>query len=227
MKDKEEKSISAIENGDVGVGAAVGAAEGKTSADAETGSSAPAAESGANHDKNGMSVGKFRNPEELLKAYGELEREFTRRSQRLAEAERRLAAVSMPHEPTEEEWKEAVDKFFRDTPAAKPFAKDMAKEIMRHPSLKEDGNCLHNALVRVLAAKFRTPEQLMSDGQFLNDYVLTSTAVKAAVVDGYLKGLRAGQPPVVMRDGGQFGVAPRIVPKSIEEAGGLFLKETE
>ena len=45
MKDKEEKSISAIENGDGGVGAAVGAAEGKTSADAETGSSAPAAES--------------------------------------------------------------------------------------------------------------------------------------------------------------------------------------
>ena len=81
--------------------------------------------------------------------------------------------------------------------------------------------------MRVLAAKFRTPEQLMSDGQFLNDYVLTSTAVKAAVVDGYLKGLRAGQPPVVMRDGGQFGVAPRIVPKSIEEAGGLFLKDTE
>lgn len=227
MKDKEEKSISAIENGDGGVGVAVGAAERKTSADAETGSSAPAAESGENNDKNGMSVGKFRNPEELLKAYGELEREFTRRSQRLAEAERRLAAVSMPHEPTEEEWKNAVDKFFADTPAAKPFAKDMAKEIMRHPSLKEDGNCLHNALVRVLAAKFRTPEQLMSDGQFLNDYVLTSTAVKAAVVDGYLKGLRAGQPPVVMRDGGQFGIAPRIVPKSIEEAGGLFLKETE
>lgn len=224
--DKEEKRILKTESADGDLNAA-GAAERKASADAETGSSAPAAESGENNDKNGMSVGKFRNPEELLKAYGELEREFTRRSQRLAEAERRLAAAAQPCAPTEEEWKNAVDKFFADTPAAKPFAKDMAKEIMRHPDLKNDGNCLHNALVRVLAAKFRTPEQLMSDGQFLNDYVLTSTAVKAAVVDGYLKGLRAGQPPVVMRDGGQFGVAPRIVPKSIEEAGGLFLKETE
>ena len=226
MKDKEEKRILKTESADGDLNAA-GAAERKASADAETGSSAPAAESGENNDKNGMSVGKFRNPEKLHKAYGEPERDFPPRSKRPAEAKRGLAPAAQPCAPTEEEWKNAVDKFFADTPAAKPFAKDMAKEIMRHPSLKEDGNCLHNALVRVLAAKFRTPEQLMSDGQFLNDYVLTSTAVKAAVVDGYLKGLRAGQPPVVMRDGGQFGVAPRIVPKSIEEAGGLFLKETE
>lgn len=129
--------------------------------------------------------------------------------------------------PTAEEWKGAVDKFFVEIPAAKPFAKEMAKEIMSHPELKSDRNCLTNALVRVLAASFRTPEQMLSDGQFLREHVLTSTAVKAAVVEGYLKGLREGQPPVVMRDGGQFGVAPRKVPKSIEEAGNLFLKDTE
>lgn len=171
--------------------------------------------------------GKFRTPEELLRAYGELEKEFTRRSQRLAEAERQLAEKDAPFNPSAEEWKSAVDKFFADIPAAKPFAKEMAKEIISHPELKADRNCLNNALVRVLAASFRTPEQLVSDGQFLRDYVLTSTAVKAAVVDGYLKGLRAGQPPVVMRDGGQFGMTPRKAPKSIEEAGTLFLKENE
>ena len=171
--------------------------------------------------------GKFRNPEELLRAYNELEKEFTRRSQKLAEAERRLKESAAPYAPREEEWKATVDKFFENPPSAKPFAKDMAREILAHPELKEDANCLNNALTRVLAAKFRTPEQLLSDGEFLKDYVLTSTAVKAAVVEEYLKGLRENRPPAVMRDGGQFGVTAGRAPRSIEEAGDLFLKENK
>lgn len=194
---------------------------------AETVCESPAVTDGTEQDKEGIPLGKFRNPEELLRAYRELEREFTRRSQRLAETERMLKEAQAPFEPDCKEWKETVDKFFAQTPAAKPFAAKMAKEIMRHPDLKRDRNCLSNALVRVLAAEFRTPEQMLADGEFLNDYVLTSSAVKAAVIEGYLKGLREGQPPAVMRDGGQFGPAPRRNPKSIEEAGKLFLKDNE
>ena len=215
-KEPELKGVPAEESGAKKDGTAAEEAEVREAADG-----------GENKEEKGSACGKFRNPEELLKAYGELEKEFPRRSQRLAEAERMLAEKETPFEPTAEEWKGAVDKFFVEIPAAKPFAKEMAKEIMSHPELKSDRNCLTNALVRVLAASFRTPEQMLSDGQFLREHVLTSTAVKAAVVEGYLKGLREGQPPVVMRDGGQFGVAPRKVPKSIEEAGSLFLKDTE
>ena len=165
------------------------------------------------------------NPNTIQRAYGELEREFTRRSQRLAEAEKKLAEAQAPYAPDGKEWKETVDKFFEKFPAAKPFAGRMARELMRHPELRRERGCLGDALMRVLVSEFRTPEQLMSDGQFLKDHVLTSTVVKAAVIEGYLKGLREGQPPAVMRDGGQFGPAPRRNPKSIEEAGDLFLKD--
>ena len=178
-----------------------------------------------NKDKTGSLPEKFKNPEELMRAYRELEREFTRRSQRLAEAEKRLREAEAPFAPTREEWKETVDKFFEKNPAAKPFAGEMAREMMKDPALRAGRNCLGDALVRVLISAHRTPEQLMSDGQFLKEYVLSSPVVKAAVVDGYLKGLRKGQPPAVMRDGGQFGVTPRRSPKSIEEAGELFLKD--
>lgn len=181
----------------------------------------------AGQDNESAPVGKFRDPKELLRAYGELEREFTRRSQKLAETERALARATAPYSPSSEEWKEAVDKFFSEIPAAKPFAKDMAAELLRDPKLRSDRNCLGNALVRVLAAKFRTPEQLMSDGQFLRDHVLGSAAVKAAVVEGYLKGLREGQPPVVMHEGGVSLALARKAPKSIEEAGELFLKDNK
>ena len=214
-KDKEREA-AVLEKEDVPA-----APEDETPADEVRGT--PAGTDGGN-GKN-EALGKFRNPEELLKAYGELEREFTRRSQRLAEAEKKLAEAQAPYAPDGKEWKETVDKFFEKFPAAKPFAGRMARELMRHPELRRERGCLGDALMRVLVSEFRTPEQLMSDGQFLKDHVLTSTVVKAAVIEGYLKGLREGQPPAVMRDGGQFGPAPRRNPKSIEEAGDLFLKD--
>ncbi len=185
------------------------------------------AEAENNDDKKGCTLGKFRNPEELLRAYGELEREFTRRSQKLAEAERALKEREAPFDPSVGEWKEEVDKFFANTPAAKPFASDIAREIVKNPELKGDRNCLYNALVRVLASRFRTPEQMVSDGEFLKKYVLESPAVKEAVVESYLQGLRDGRPPAVMGRGGQPTVTPKRVVKSISEAGALFLKDTE
>ena len=44
-------------------------------------------ESGADKQDNKHSFGKFKNPEELLKAYQELEKEFTKKSQKLSRLE--------------------------------------------------------------------------------------------------------------------------------------------
>ena len=172
---------------------------------------------------NEQKYGKFKNPEELLRAYTELEKEFTRRSQKLKELE------NVKDTPffSEDEWHEAVDKFFNETPSAKPFAKDIANEILRHPELKKDRNCLSVALTRILVDKFRTPEQLMSDGQFLKDYVLCSKEVKDAVISEYLQGIRAGEVPFVLSSGGMQCVTNPRSPKTIEEAGFMFLKDNE
>ncbi len=167
--------------------------------------------------------GKFKNPEELLHAYQELEKEFTRRSQKLKELEN----ANVEPFASEEEWRAAVDKFFEETPSAKPFAKDIAREILSHPELKKDRNCLSVALTRTLASKFRTPEQLMSDGQFLKDYVLCSKEVKDAVIAEYLQGLRAGEVPFVLSSGGMQCVTNPKGPRTIEEAGFMFLKDNQ
>ena len=167
--------------------------------------------------------GKFKNPEELLKAYGELEKEFTRRSQKLKELEN----ASEEAFKSEEDWRAAVDKFFEETPSAKAFSKDIANEIISHPELKKDKNCLSIALTRTLVSKFRTPEQLLSDGQFLNDYVLKSQAVKDAVIAEYLRDVREGKPPLVLGGGGKQFATSAKSPKTIEEAGFMFLKENK
>lgn len=171
-----------------------------------------------------QNLGKFKNPQELLRAYGELEKEFTRKSQRLKELE---SGASEKCEMSEEKWKEAADKFFEKTPTAKPFAREIASKILEEPSLKNDKDCFNVALTKVLLDKFRTPEQLMQDGQFLNDYVLSSDKVKSAVIEEYLRTLRAGQPPKTLADDGLACVSLARKPKTVEEAGIMFLKNNE
>lgn len=177
---------------------------------------------GENQEQN---FGKFKNPTELYKAYCELEKEFTRRSQRLKQMEGELVKESAFE--SEEQWKNAVDKFFENTPSAKGFAREIAQTLIDEPELKRDKNCLSIALTRVLANSFRTPQELMSDGQFLDKYVLSSPVVRDKIISQYLDELRRGQPPVMLVDNGMQCVAPTIKPKSIEEAGIMFLKNNK
>ena len=128
---------------------------------------------------------------------------------------------------SDEDWKSAVDKFFTEIPTAKTFAKDIANMLIANPQMREDRDCLNSALVAVLVDKFRTPEQLMNDGQFLNDYVLCSEKVRNAVISQYLDDVRRGMPPHTMREGGLQCVAPKVKPRTVEEAGIMFLKNNK
>ena len=164
--------------------------------------------------------GKFKNPQELLKAYGELEKEFTRRSQRLKQLENSVK----PFE-SEEEWHEAADKFFEKTPSAKALAREIANEISLDPSLKESRDCFEKALVRALAKSYRTPEQLMADGQFLKDYVFNDKEVQKVIIQNFLDEIRKSQPPYTLPRGGQSAAAPPTKPHTVREAGSMLLRE--
>ena len=62
---------------------------------------------------NNKSFGKFKNPEELLKAYRELEKEFTKKSQKLAKLEAQKDDDNQGFD--DDSFKVAVDKFFENT----------------------------------------------------------------------------------------------------------------
>ena len=162
---------------------------------------------------------KFKSVEELEKAYESLEKEFTRRSQRLAKLEKEMKQDKVE---TDAEWKAKVDKFFSENPSAKPFAKQMSDQIIRDNTLRMRSDCLEIALTRVLLEAYRAPKDLATDEDFLKEHILGSDFVKKAVIEGYMKDLREGKPPVLISARGQNTVAPRSKPKTIEEAGKMF-----
>ena len=162
---------------------------------------------------------KFKSVEDLEKAYNSLEKEFTKRCQRLKQLEKELSAQNAD---TPEQWKAKVDKFFSETPEAKPFAREMAEVISLDTALRGRKDCLETALNRVLMKKYRSPRDLATDEVFLREHILGSDFVKKAVIDGYMKDLREGKPPVLISRAGQNTVAPRNKPKTIRDAGILF-----
>ncbi|MGN0795531.1 MAG: hypothetical protein ACI4MT_01080 [Christensenellales bacterium] len=159
--------------------------------------------------------GKFKNADELFKAYNELEKEFTKKSQRLKEMER----VEIPSEQVPDLKLEA-DKFFSENENAKVYAKEMALFLEENPRLLSDKNCLNVALNAVLMNKIVDPEQLANDEKFLNEYVFSNENIRKKIVDEFLDGLST--PPEILKTNGQACIAPPDKPKTIEEAGRML-----
>ena len=88
----------------------------------------------------GSPLGKFKSPEMLLDAYNELQSEFTRKCQKLSEAEKKLQDFSQQNtgESGEKEiefaWQNKVNEFLQSHKNAKSLAEDITKEIMEDKS---------------------------------------------------------------------------------------------
>ena len=177
------------------------------------------------------SVGKFANSEELLKAYKNLEAEFTRKCQQLKESERRS-------EPTEavaeagsaplyesEEWDDKVAHFLGEYPIAEEYAKEIGRILSEDRALAEKENCLEIALGRALAKNYRKPESIIEDEAFLEKHVYHNDRIRDKVIKDYLEGLSplAGAPRTLPH-GGAAVILPPTRARSIEEAGAMMEK---
>lgn len=175
------------------------------------------------------SVGKFASSEELLKAYTNLEAEFTRKCQQLKDAERRS-------EPTDEatseagsaplyekeDWEDRVAAFLGDYPIAEEYAKEISAEIVSDEALAGREDCLEIALGRALAKSYRKPESMMEDEGFLEEHVYHNDKIRDRVIRDYLEGLSPlSGAPKTLPHGGAAAIIPPTRARSIEEAGAM------
>ena len=164
-------------------------------------------------DVNKHSLGKFKNIEELQKAYKSLEAEFTKRSQKLKE-----------YENTTISWEDKVDKFLDKNPTAKDYAQDIYEEISNDDNLINMDNCLEIAFSRALEKKIVPYDKLVSNSEFLDKYIYSNKQVTDKIIENYLSNLKNYSPVKLMGDGGQFAISSKNRPKSIKDCGELVEK---
>lgn len=172
------------------------------------------------------SFGRFNSASELIKAYTSLEREFTKRSQRLKTLEKQFEVkenVSPVKEYAKEDWQERVGKFMADNPKAAPFKGEIAEEIISG-NLAENPNCLELALSKVLLKNYKSPETLSQDDEFIDSHIASNQKIKDKIIRDYLNGIGGGRSVRTMGTGGQLTSSPSDRPKTIGEAGKLVMQ---
>lgn len=192
----------------------------------------PEEENVGKENEGSASVGKFASSDELLKAYKNLEAEFTRKCQQLKEAERR----SEPSEEASakegsaplyegEEWDDKVAAFLGKYPIAEEYAKEISAVLSEDRALAEQENCLEVALGRALARSYRKPESMIEDEEFLEKYVYANDKIRDKVIRDYVQGLSplAGAPRTLPH-GGAAAIIPPTRARSVEEAGAMAQK---
>ena len=178
----------------------------------------------------GASVGKFANSEELLKAYQNLEAEFTKKCQQLKEAERRSEPTDLASEGSaplyeKEDWDDRVADFLGKYPVAEEYAAEIGAVLKEDAALASREDCLEAALGRVVAAHYRNPESIAEDEAFLEKHVYHNDKIRDRVIQEYLEGLSplSGAPKTIPH-GGAAAIIPPARPRTIEEAGAMAEK---
>lgn len=152
------------------------------------------------------SYGKFKTKEGLLEAYGSLEAEFTRRSQKLKELESEIKKRD-----SEVMWVKKVKDFTDKYPIASSLADEITTYIEKNEGLIKDENCLEKALLSVLAEKnFTKP-----------DHKESGKNISAEEADDSASDVLA---PPVAPGGGEIPVVRPIRPKNIRDAGEMAIK---
>lgn len=136
--------------------------------------------------------------------------------------EERVSAVI-----SEDEWRAEVDKFFSENPKAQPFAKEIAQEMLADESLKQGVGGLEIAFSRFLVKSYKSPSELSVSDEFLSKFVFSNEAIKSRIIQEYVTGLCRQKPPATIKSSGTTTLTPPARPKTLQEAGWIFVRDNK
>ena len=177
----------------------------------------------------GSPLGKFKNSTKLLDAYNELQSEFTRKCQRLSDAEKKLqefasvdnnASKSQTEEKQSEfAWNNKINEFLQSHKNASFLVEDITDEIINDDTLKHSEDGLERAYTRVIEKKYIPHDVLAKDQDFLEKYIYSNDQIKNKIIKEYVSTLQSHQNPItITNDGFSRGVATSNNFESLEDA---------
>lgn len=134
--------------------------------------------------QNSASIyGKFKDAQELVKAYNSLQAEFTKKSQRVSELENQIKPVEKL-----DKIKAIVTRWTSEYSCLEPFSEQLRENLSAQEGDLE--KLAEQNVINMLAEKIVTPESLVKDKDFLLNYVFNNEEVKSAFLTEYLSKLK-------------------------------------
>ncbi len=166
-------------------------------------------------NEGSKNFGKFKDAESLLKAYNNLEAEFTKKSQKLASLESESAKTQSELNRLAEKEKE-VEDFVSKFEIAKPFRSALKESLQSNQELD-----IKEETLRLIAGTYKTAKEFSQDDEFLNNYVFSNQEIKDKIVKDYLSKITQNSPIKVESGASSITLTPPKSPQTIKEAGNL------
>ncbi len=163
-------------------------------------------------DAGSKSFGKFKDAESLMKAYTNLEAEFTKKSQRLSMLEQESEKQTEAQMKKQAQEK-MVDEFVSKFEIAKPFSSALKETLANDERID-----LKDEAIRLISSTHKTAEQFSVDENFLNNYIFSNQEIKDKIIKDYLKKLPQTGPIKIENGSKSISLTPPANPKTIGEA---------
>ena len=170
-----------------------------------------ASDIGSQNTDSAGEYGKFKSPEALLDAYNNLEKEFTRKCQRLSELEKDKT------EENEISLEDKFSQFLSENTDAIGYSEEIMKIAQTDDKIKSLQDPFMAAWCKVLCEDVL---HRASAGDYcLNKYVLSSEEIQHKIVEDYLGKLREQKNPVVISSSSGERVSSAEIehPSTLEE----------
>lgn len=182
-------------------------------------------------DKEGLEgsslLNKFKTVDALCKAYENLEKEFTKKCQRISElvSENNVNEVKNTEEALpqyqKKDWLNKVSIFLDENENAKNYVNEIAKIISEDENLAKKEDALELAYSKILKQNFKTKEQLAQDDDFIQNFIYKNEKIKNKIIEDYLISVENNKTiPLISSDRGSLSISsPKFMPKDLKEAG--------
>ena len=168
----------------------------------------------------GSSLGKFKNADELLKAYQMLEKEFTKKCQKIKELEvffdnEKKSPTKVDNEEVSPENTNAVSNRSED----KLSIKDLLIKTFSSENSQKEEKINHINLEEPLQKNITENNNM--DSNFLKEFIYSNADIRNKFIENYLNEIQSQKsaPLMVNTVNSNFCISPKQKPKNIKDAG--------
>ncbi len=174
----------------------------------------------SSENQEGSMIGKFKDANTLLEAYNNLQSEFTRKSQKLAEFQKEY------EENANFKMYNNVDDFISNTIDSDKYKNEIMEILVKDNELNNLPNKYQVAYKVIKETESKLAENLNSQ-EFLDKYILNNENIKSQIINNYLSTLNniSTAPKVISGNSTNIHFSPNnSKPKTLKEAGEIFSK---
>ena len=171
--------------------------------------------------ERGVPIGKFKSVDDLYQAYNNLQAEFTRKCQRLAEMEKDKTQEAQSQE---EKLDIAFKVFLSENQNAVSFADEIKQRVLQSAELVAEEKPFDKVWAQMLVEKLSMPNSTQEP--MVQNFVLNDENLKNLVIQNYVKQLQENKAPFVMSSNSGERVTKPATPKpeSFEQAKKLVVE---